>query len=302
VSHRLEEVIAAADRATVLRDGVVVAERTHDQLDRDDLVELIVGRPLTGEARPAPPGADAPVRLDVRDLAGGPVAGVSFTVRRGEVLGLAGSLGSGCAEVLQLLFGARRVERGVVVLDGEPARFGHIGDAMRAGVAYVPSARADAAFPGLSLAENLVAADVGAYWDRLWLRRGRERRDARASMEEYEIRAASPAQEMATLSGGNQQKVVVARWLRRQPTVLLLDDPTRGVDAGARVTVHAVIADAVRAGAAAVLASEDFEELSTVADRVLVLGHGRVVSELRQPDVDPARLARAAFGAPARVG
>jgi ribose transport system ATP-binding protein len=107
---------------------------------------------------------------------------------------------------------------------------------------------------------------------------------------------------MATLSGGNQQKVVVARWLRRQPTVLLLDDPTRGVDAGARVTVHAVIADAVRAGAAAIVASEDFEELSTIADRVLVLQHGRVVSELRQPDVDPARLARAAFGAPARVG
>ena len=299
VSHRLDEVAAAADRATVLRDGTVVGTREHDELDRDDLIELIVGRAVTRESSPSPPDPGAPIRLEVRDLAGARVDGVSFAVRRGEVLGLAGAVGSGCSELLQMLFGARLHQRGVVVLDGMPTRFAHIGDAVRAGVAYVPAERADAAFLGLSLGENLAAATVHTYWDRLWLHRRRERNDAVAAMGNFAIRATSPDQEMATLSGGNQQKVIVARWLRRRPTVLLLDDPTRGVDAGARVTLHGLVTEAVRTGAAAIVASDDFEELSTIADRVLVLHRGRVVTELRQPDIDPARLADAAFRAPA---
>jgi ribose transport system ATP-binding protein len=298
VSHRLDEVAAAADRATVLRDGAVVGTRSHDELDRDDLIELIVGRPIALEARPTVVDPQVPIRLEVRDLAGRRVDGVSFAVRRGEVLGLAGSVGSGRSEVLQILFGARRRERGSVVLDGAPIRFAHVGDAMRAGVAYVPAQRADAAFAGLSLSENITAATVSSYWDRLWLHRRREREDARSAMERFSIRARSPGQEMATLSGGNQQKAIVARWLRRLPTVLLLDDPTRGVDAAARVTLHGLITDAVRAGACAIVASDDFEELATLADRVLVLQRGRVVRELSQPDIDAARLADAAFRAP----
>jgi ribose transport system ATP-binding protein len=295
VSHRLDEVAAAADRATVLRDGMVVGTRDHDALDRAELIELIVGRPETREARHAPLEPGAPIRLEARGLAGGCVDGVSFTVRRGEVLGLAGSLGSGRSEILQMLFGARDPGPGAVVLDGVPRRFADIGDAMRCGIAYVPAERADAAFGGLSLGENLAAASVDSYWERFWLRRRRERHDALAAMAEFEIRATSPDQEMATLSGGNQQKAILARWLRRRPALLLLDEPTRGVDAGARVTLHALIGEAVRAGAAAIVASDDFDELSSIADRVLVLVQGRVASELRQPGIDPTRLAQAAF-------
>jgi ribose transport system ATP-binding protein len=132
----------------------------------------------------------------------------------------------------------------------------------------------------------------------MWLHRRRERDDAGSAMQRFAIRARSPGQEMATLSGGNQQKAIVARWLRRLPTVLLLDDPTRGVDAAARVTLHGLITDAVQAGASAIVASDDFEELATLADRVLVLQRGRVVHELRQPDIDATRLADAAFRAP----
>ena len=302
VSHRLDEVEAAADRATVLRDGTVAGTRDHDALDRNDLIELIVGRPTTRESAPVPLAPGAPIRLEVRDLAGGGVAGVSFAVRQGEILGLAGSLGSGRSEILQMLFGARRAVRGVLVLDGVPTRFGHIGDAMRAGVAYVPSERADAAFLGLSLGENLAAASVGEYWERFWLHRRRAQRDAAVAMGEFGIRATSPDQEMATLSGGNQQKAILARWLRRRPTVLLLDEPTRGVDVGARVTVHGLVADAARTGAAVIVVSDDFEELTTIADRVLVLVQGRVTTELRQPGIDPVRLADAAFRATAHAG
>jgi ribose transport system ATP-binding protein len=279
----------------VLRDGTVIATRDHGALDRTELIELIVGRPGTREQRPLQVEPGAPIRLEVRDLAGGRVDGVSFVVRRGEVVGLAGSLGSGRSEILQMLFGAREPARGAVVLDGVPRRFAHVGDAMRAGVAYVPAERADAAFLGLSLGENVAAANVASYWERMWLRRRRERNDAQSAMAEFGIRATSPDQEMATLSGGNQQKAILARWLRRRPAVLLLDEPTRGVDAGARITLHALIADAARTGAAAIIASDDFDELSLITDRVLVLVEGRVASELRQPAIDPTRLAHAAF-------
>ena len=168
--------------------------------------------------------------LDVDDLVGGAVHGVSFSLRHGEVLGIAGPLGSGRSHLLKMLFGAAPVRSGTIAVDGIPARFAHIGDAMRAGIGYVPEDRDEAAFLELSLGENLSAAVVGSYWRHLRLDRGREHRDARASMEEFSIDAASERQQMATLSGGNQQKVVVARWLRRNPKVLLLDEPTHGVD------------------------------------------------------------------------
>jgi ribose transport system ATP-binding protein len=300
VSHRLDEVAATADRVSVLRDGVVAGTREGDALDREDLVELIVGRSLAPEHAPAPLPEGAATVLEVDDLAGGPVRGVGFVLRRGEVLGLAGSLGSGCSELLQMLFGARRVRRGNVTLDGVRVRFADVGEAMRSGLAYVPPDRVDAAFLELSLRDNLAAASVPSYWDRLHLQRRREARDARRMMAELAVRASSPEQAMATLSGGNQQKVVLARWLRRAPKVLLLDEPTRGADVAARALLHSLVADAARAGTAVLVASDDFDELSVIADRVLVLERGRVAAELRQPAVDAARLARAAFaGAPA---
>jgi ribose transport system ATP-binding protein len=297
VSHRLDEVVATADTATVLRDGVVAGTLRHDELDQERLIDLIVGRAMTGERRQPSPSTHEHTVLEGRNLVGGPVHGVTFALRRGEVLGVAGPVGAGRSELLQMLFGARSISGGELLLDGQPVRFADIGDAMRAGLAYVPQDRADAAFYELSLTENLTAATVGAYWERLRLRRRRETRDARQSIADFSIRASSPEQEMATLSGGNQQKVILARWLRRAPRVLLLDEPTRGVDVGARAELHDLVGDAVRAGSAAVVASDDFDELSTIADRVLVLVRGRVVAELRRPDIAPARIAELAFGA-----
>ena len=192
---------------------------------------------------------------------GGAVRGVSFSLRHGEVLGIAGPLGSGRSHLLKMLFGAAPVRSGTIAVDGIPVRFAHIGDAMRAGIGYVPEDRDEAAFLELSLGENLSAAVVGSYWRHLRLHRGREHRDARASMEEFSIDAASERQQMATLSGGNQQKVVVARWLRRNPKVLLLDEPTHGVDVRARHDLYEFIAETAATGCAAVIVSDEFEEL-----------------------------------------
>ena len=169
---------------------------------------------------------------------------------------------------------------------------------MRSGFAYVPGDRADAAFSGLTLTENLTVASLGSYWHTLWLHRAAERRDARRTMSSRTIRAASPDQEMATLSGGNQQKVVLERWLRRDPLVLLLDQPTRGVDVGARREFHAVVAAAAAQGCVAIVVSDNFEELADTCDRVLVMVAGEVVAEFRTPDLDVAAITEAAFGAP----
>ena len=233
VSHRLEEVTANADGVTVLRDGRLAATLPRDEITEGSLVELIVGQPLASPSRGRHAGnaeGRGDVVLDVDELVGGAVRGVSFALRHGEVLGIAGPLGAGRSHLLKMLFGAAPVGSGTIAVDGVAVRFSHIGDAMRAGIGYVPEDRDEAAFLELSLGENLSAAVVGSYWRHLRLHRGREHRDARAWMEEFSIDASSERQQMATLSGGNQQKVVVARWLRRNPKVLLLDEPTHGVD------------------------------------------------------------------------
>jgi ribose transport system ATP-binding protein len=295
VSHRLDEVVTTADRATVLRDGRVAGGLSREELTRERLIDLIVGRPVPRERRPSP-SIETRVAVEVRELWGREVRGVSFTVRRGEVLGLAGPLGSGRSALLQMLFGARSIRRGSFLLNGTSVRFTSIAEAMRAGIAYVPQDRGGAAFPDLSVSDNIAAATVARSRTHWRLRRRDEVRDARRAMDRFVIRARSPRQTMATLSGGNQQKVIVARWLRRAPVLLLLDEPTRGVDVESRVELHRLFAASVASGTAAIVASDDFEELSNLADRVLVMVRGRVIGQLQQPDVSPTRIAELAFG------
>jgi ribose transport system ATP-binding protein len=298
VSHRLDEVIVIADRATVLRDGEVRATLRRDQLVESGLVELIVGRNI--EPLHRPPGAPRErVVLEARALSGGPLRGVTFALHEGEVLGIAGPLGAGRSELLQTLFGARAIRTGSMAVDGTPVRFSDIGDAMRAGIAYVPPALAEAAFPDLSLADNLAAANVGESEHPFRLRRRREARDASDTIAALSVRASSARQAMATLSAGDQQKIIVSRWLRRHPKVLLLDQPTRSVDVSARLELHRLFVETVTRGAAAVVVSDDFEELALLADRVLVMERGRVVSELVATNIDARTIAALALGAPA---
>ena len=332
VTHRLDEVTRAADEATVLRDGRTVAQVRVSGTVPADLVALVTGAAApaassatidpgagdgggaTAGARAAalgePSGASAgsgggarepeageAALLEVDGLAVGPLRGVSFTVAPGEVVGIAGLLGSGRSALLEALFGARPRRGGTVQLVGAALAPRSPAHAMTAGVALVPEQRERALFPARSLAENLSVADLGRFRRRGRIDRGGESRAAADDVERYGIRARSVAAPVRTLSGGNQQKAVVARWLRRDPTLLLLDEPTLGVDVGARAEIHALVRRFVAGGHRAVLCvSSDAEELCALADRVLVLHDGRLVGELHGADAHPDAIAHLAHG------
>jgi ribose transport system ATP-binding protein len=233
--------------------------------------------------------------LEARNLAAGPLRGIDLKVCGGEIVGLAGLLGSGRSTVLRALFGITPMESGSIRLDGSKVAIRHPRDAMAIGMAYVPEDREkDAAFPQLTVSENLSVTVTPDYWERALLRRGRERRDTQELLQKYQVQAPSPFAEMRTLSGGNQQKLVLARWLRTDPRLLLLDEPTQGVDVGARAQIYDLVHRAVSEGAAALLASSDFEELSRLCDRVLVLQRGTVIAEAEADALNPDRLARMA--------
>jgi len=296
VSHRLDEVIDTAARATVLRDGQLAGTLVGDEITEPRLIELIAGRTLDRMYPVMPPVAGDEVALEAKGLTGGPLRGVDFQLRRGEVLGIAGLLGSGRSELLKMIFGAYPIRSGTLVVEGRPVRFHDIGDAMAAGIAYVPEDRgSEAAFLDQTLSDNVVASSIRRYWRGMKLRNRAIDHDARDIIQRYFIRASSEQQKMGTLSGGNQQKVVLARWLSRGPRVLLLDEPTQGVDVNARAEIYSLISKAVGEGCSVLLVTSDFEELSRVADRAIVLAGGRIAAELRGAEIEPVRLTELAF-------
>jgi ribose transport system ATP-binding protein len=296
VSHRIDEVLALADRVTVLRDGRRIATRPAKELTEAALVELIAGRSVAAHSHAGAVADSAEVALELHDLYAGRLHGINLKVRRGEVLGIAGLLGSGRSTLLRTIFGAVPIRSGSIVLSGQMARFGRPGQAIAAGVSYLPEDRGrEAVFAAQSVRENISAGGVAAYWRRLRLQHGRERRDALEAMRSFLVRAASDKAPLATLSGGNQQKVVLARWLRRQPRVILLDEPTQGVDVGARQEIYDLIQRSADAGAAIVVASNDFEELVRICGRIVVLRDGRIVAEAVAPNLDSHRLTELAY-------
>jgi len=296
VTHRIDEVLDIASRVTVLRDGQRVGSVPRAEISESRLVELIVGRLLDHMYPDAVATTGEDVVLDLRGVAGGPVRGVDLQVRRGEIVGLAGLVGSGPSETLRLAFGLLPRSAGSVVLDGAPLRDLDPAAAMAAGVAYVPADRvAEAIFVAMSVRENLSAAEVHRYWRGLRLHHREEQRDAQASLRDFLITAASDSAPISTLSGGNQQKVILARWLRRRPRLMLLDEPTQGVDVGARAELWTLVRRAAAEGTSVLVVSSDFDELARVCDRVAVLRQGRVVAELRPPALDGNRLTELAY-------
>jgi ABC-type sugar transport system ATPase subunit len=297
VSHFLEEVLAVAHRITVLRDGNLVLTDDAANLDPGSLVRHMVGRDidvLYPEPAPVPP--DAPVVLQAAGLSRGPVRDVGLQVRAGEILGIGGLVGSGRSETLRLLFGADRPARGEVTVAG--AGFGRPTPrrAMATGMALVPESRKE---QGLimrrSLRENIAAATLRKRrWGPLVNLRA-ERRVVSNIALELDVRAASLDVHVANLSGGNQQKALFAKWLLTGPRVLLVDEPTRGVDVAAKTQIHRMIVDLASQGMAVVVVSSEIEELLGLAHRVVVLRHGRLVAEFERGTPREAVIA-AAFG------
>jgi ribose transport system ATP-binding protein len=288
-SHRLGEIFELCDRATVLRNGEVAGEVDLATTDEATLVELMVGSSLgvgqqVGRGRRAASdhGPGDAVRLRVRGLQTDRLRDVDLEVRAGEVLGLGGLAGQGQSELLNALFGAVRVRGGTLEVDGAPASIARPKAAVAAGLALVPGDRGrEGLLPVRPILENLTVPSMRSRARGLgWLSQARERAAATRAGEQLGIKYGSLDDGIMTLSGGNQQKVVVGKWLLTEPRVVLLDDPTKGIDVGAKRELYDVIAHLTEEGAAVVLNSSDDDELLGLSDRVLVFFEGRVVSEL----------------------
>ena len=280
ISHRLEEIFEIADRVTVLKDGRRVGSWPIGEVTMPMLVRAMTGRDLEIGSSIAGDAA-APVRLEVRHLGrGGVFDDISLRLRAGEVVGIAGLVGSGRSEVLRAIFGADRPDSGEILVDGSPVRFRSPTQALRRGLGLLPE---DRKRQGLlldrALRENVSLASLRRLSRLGILRPGREDRVVRGLMADLQIAARGPGQPVMTLSGGNQQKVVLARWLARQCGILLFDEPTRGVDVGAKEEIYRLIRGLAEQGAAVLVVSSELKELFAICPRILVMREGRLVGE-----------------------
>ena len=291
VTHRLQEVFGLADRVTVLRDGRRVDTVPVGQLTPDSLAELIVGRPLDA-FYPAPPEPEGQVLLEADGLCGPVVRDVSIAVRAGEITGVTGVTGSGAAELLHLIYGSERRSGGRIRVGGKEIPPGHSPrQAIAAGLAFAPSDRKNlGGIQSWTLRENLTLPRITARGPLRWLSPRAERQDTQEWLDRLTVRPAAPDATLSSLSGGNQQKVVLARWFRCGAKVFLLDEPTAGIDVGAKRAIYGALAQAAGNGAAVLMASTDAEELAALCDRVLVLREGGVEASLHGSSLTADRI------------
>jgi rhamnose transport system ATP-binding protein len=296
VSHRLEEVFELCERATVLRDGKHVVTAPIDQLTTADLIRYMVGRDVTLYP-PASTGRGAAL-LEVRGLTrAGAFREVTFSVHAGEIVGMAGLIGAGRTEVARVLFGIDRADAGEVLLNGKNVEFDSPSEALRAGIAYVPEDRHQQGlvldFP---IASNVTLPILSRLFPRFFIDRSNEQHVAGRYAAQLRVRMTNVDQLASALSGGNQQKVVIAKWLATNPRVLILDEPTRGIDIGAKVEVHRIISELAANGLGIILISSDLPEVLAMSDRILVMHEGNLVTELSRTEATEERVMFAATG------
>lgn len=297
ISHRLGEVFRIAQRVTVLRDGKVVGTLPVEEASEELLVRMMVGRDLSHlftQAR----STEAPVRLEVRGLSRrGALHDIDLTVRGGEIVGLAGLVGAGRTELARCLFGADRFDHGQMLLDGAPVKVRTPGDAVDLGIALVPEDRKlQALILGMTVRENMSLPMLDRLGSPFVPPRGRERALVGEYIKSMQIRTPHMEQRVAALSGGNQQKVVIARWLATKPKVLILDEPTRGIDVGAKAEVHALIARMAESGVAILMISSELPEILGMSHRVLVMRGGRIVADMPREEATEEGIMAAATG------
>jgi ABC-type sugar transport system ATPase subunit len=297
ISHRLVEVFQIAHRVTVLRDGKVVGTLPANEADEDKLVRMMVGRDLSRlftQARTT----DAPVRLEVRGLSRkGVLKDVDLTLRGGEIVGLSGLVGAGRTELARCLFGADTYDSGEIRLDGKLASIRTPADAVRLGIALVPEDRKlQALILGMGVRENLSLPILDRFGSSFIPSRSREKSLVAEYIKNLRIRTPHMEQRVRALSGGNQQKVVIARWLATRPKVLILDEPTRGIDVGAKAEVHALIARLAEDGVAILMISSELPEILGMSHRVLVMRGGRIVADIPREQATEESIMSAATG------
>lgn len=305
ISHKMEEIYRIADRLTVLRDGRYIGTETVERLPEKELVRWMVGREISDQfPRHESHAAGDLLRVehfDLPDPTGAPrmaVADVSLALREGEIVGLAGLEGSGNSQLLNGLFGTYgRLARGQVWLGGEPLALGSPGRSIREGLALLTNDRkGNGLVLGMDIVENTTLASVPRFSPGGLLRRGAERAAAREQARALGLKAASLDQEVRFLSGGNQQKVVLAKWLETRPRMLLLDDPTRGVDVGAKHEIYDLMNGLTAKGLGILLVSSEMPELLALCDRILVMHRGRITAEFERGEADQEKILHAAMG------
>jgi ribose transport system ATP-binding protein len=303
ISHRLEELPRIADRVTVMRDGHVIETRAINEFPPDDIVRAMVGRRLESHFPDLPAvAADAPVMLAVRDLSRPPaVNDVSFEVRRGEIVGLAGLVGAGRTEILRAIAGADIAQSGEVDVGGNVLRARNPSDGIAAGIAFITEDRkAQGLVLGMSVRENVTLAHLGQFVNRdLLISRAKEEDVTEKYIEELRIRTPSPEQTVSNLSGGNQQKVVLAKWLLGQAKIFLFDEPTRGIDIGAKAEIYNLMVKLAQEGAAIIMVSSELPEVLGMSHRILVVRDGRIAREFSREQATPDAVIAAAAGAAA---
>lgn len=298
ISHRLEELARISQRIAVLRDGRLVCVEPIERYDADQLVTLMVGRELGERFDLGPRQTGAPLLRVERLSRRGKVHEVSFEVRAGEIFGISGLIGSGRTELLRLIYGADRADGGQVLLGDPPQRLSlrSPADSVRQGVALITEDRkGEGLLLDQSISANLALGNLPALARHGVIDRRREEALARRQVEALRVRCADTAQAVGELSGGNQQKVVIGRWLERDCQVLLFDEPTRGIDVGAKFDIYALLAELTRRGKALVVVSSDLRELMLICDRIGVLSAGRMVDTFERDAWTQDALLAAAF-------
>jgi ribose transport system ATP-binding protein len=299
ISHRMDEVLSLADRISVLRDGRYVGDLLRQEASHDKIVTLMVGRELSGQYFPERDHSlNAERVLEVQDLlVPGAPSGVSFDAHRGEILGFAGLIGAGRTELMQAIFGATRAQAGTIRLGGEAFRPEAPRAAIERGVFLAPEDRKrhGLVLP-MTVAQNTSLPNVAGYARFGWLNRTEERRVAGEEMKRLNIKAKSVAQKVVNLSGGNQQKVVLGKWLAMAPRVLILDEPTRGIDVGAKAEIYRHMAALAADGVTILMVSSDMEEVLGMSDRVVVMHERRIQGVLAREELSQERVARLMTG------
>lgn len=296
ISHKLDEVFRLADRITVLRDGAVVETGPREAFTPDSLIRLMVGRDVPAAA-PSGDSSGQEVLLEVKGLSNrGRFDNISFTVHAGEILGLAGLMGAGRTEIVNAIFGLEPAHAGEIRVRGRPVRIRRPQAALRAGIGLVTEDRKRyGIIPSMGVPENVTLAALKQCCAGLFLRRSAERQAANDAVCSLGIRARQIQQPVERLSGGNQQKVVLGRTLFTGPDVLLLDEPTRGIDVNARAEIHHTIRKLAQAGKAVVLVSSEMPELLALSHRILVLRQGQIAGSLSRDQATPERILQLAM-------
>ncbi|WP_330538927.1 ribose ABC transporter ATP-binding protein RbsA [Aeromonas hydrophila] len=296
ISHRLKEIFEICDRVTVLRDGKWIGEQAVSELDEDRIIEMMVGRRLE-EQYPRLARELGPVSLQVKDLAGPGVHGVSFSLRQGEILGFSGLMGSGRTELMKLIYGASPISAGDITVDGHALTPKSPADGLAAGIAYISEDRkGDGLVLELSVRENMSLCALGEFISHGKIDGQAERQAVGDYVRLFNIKTPSQDQLIKLLSGGNQQKVAIAKGLLTRPKVLILDEPTRGVDVGAKKEIYQLINQFKKEGMSIILVSSEMPEVLGMSDRIMVMHEGRISAEFNTHDANQEKLMAAAVG------